>query len=94
MEGSQIHLGSFFQGGFLVCPSFLNPPFFKTTYFPPRRYLCILDTNLVVHPLLFILGGKEVHPLLGGTEVYILDTNLVVHPLFIQGSKEVHPLFL
>ena len=59
-----------------------------------RRYLCILDTNLFVHPL-FFQGGKEVL-LLGGTEVsIILSINLVVHLLFIkEGGKGVHLLFI
>ena len=45
MEGSQIHLGSFFQGGFLVCLSFLNLFFMWVSKFPttPEIKTQILD---------------------------------------------------
>ena len=48
---SQIHLGSFFQGGFLVCLSFLNLFFLRVSKFPPAPEF---GTHLLDVPTYFL----------------------------------------
>jgi len=53
MEGSQIHFGSFFQKGLLVCPSFLNLFFRKVSKLPPApgfgTHLLDVPTYILAH---------------------------------------------